>query len=97
MIKYQYEHVFVQHLAEPARSGAIPMDVVSSLNAWGADGWQIVHMEGVWDWQTDRKGLCAPETLRGYYVTFKREIEGNAEHSAAVAEAEATVSLEFSC
>jgi hypothetical protein len=97
MTKYRYEHIFVQHPAGASRADSLAMDVASSLNAWGADGWEIAHMEGVWDWVKDQTGPCSPDTLRGYYVTFKRAVDPTSYPSIAVAEAEAPLPLEFSC
>ncbi len=94
MTKHEYEHIFIQYLAGKSQADAIPMDVAASLNAWGADGWEIVNMEAVWIWQKTADGLCSPETLRGYYVTFKREVDGRSRPSVAVARAEAPLSLE---
>lgn len=73
MQRYEYEHAFVQHLTNHGQTAGIPIDVAESLNAWGADGWEIVHMEAVWVWQQSDHGACWPEALRGYYVTFRRE------------------------
>jgi hypothetical protein len=89
MAKYAYEHTFIQHLAGQEQSAVIPLDVAAGLNAWGADGWEIAHMEAVWEWQKTEQGACWPETLRGYYVTFKRELGG--EGRALVAKARAEV------
>jgi hypothetical protein len=90
MPKYEYEHVYIQHIAGQDESAAIPMDVTAGLNAWGADGWEIVHMEAVWIWQTGDLGTCWPETLRGYHVTFKRALDGHKLTAIATAEAEAS-------
>jgi Domain of unknown function (DUF4158) len=53
--------------------------------------WEIVHMEAVWLWEKDENGTCWPETLRGYYVTFKRGRGGEGHTAVAVAQAEAHV------
>jgi hypothetical protein len=86
MPKHEYEHVFIQHLSNQDQPVAIPMDVAEALNAWGADSWEIVHMEAVWVWQTGENGSCWPETLRGYYVTFRREIGSVRGTAVAIAE-----------
>lgn len=89
MPRYEYEHAFVQHLKNHEQTAAIPLDVAESLNAWGADGWEIVHMEAVWVWQRGENGACWPEALRGYYVTFRRESDLQSGKSVAAAEAAA--------
>lgn len=76
--RYEYEHAFVRHVADQTESDlSIPLDVAAGLNAWGADGWEVVHMEGVWAWHQDAEGKSWPESLRGYYVTFKREVDAH--------------------
>lgn len=88
MPKFEYEHTFVQHLAETqAGSAVIPLDVKEALTAWGADGWEVVHMEGVWTWHQE-DGTSWPECLRGYYVTFKRSVDASGHARVAFAEAE---------
>jgi hypothetical protein len=88
MSKYEYEHVFVQHMTDGQSESAIPLGVKEGLNAWGADGWEVVHMEAVWAWHQQTDGKSWPETLRGYYVTFKREAgaSGGPAVAAAIAE-----------
>ena len=88
MQRYEYEHAFVQHLTNHEQSTGIPIDVAAGLNAWGADGWEIVHMEAVWVWQQGDHGACWPEALRGYYVTFRRETGGQRGESVAAAAVE---------
>ncbi len=88
MTRYEYEHAFLQHLTNHEQTTGIPIDVAEGLNAWGADGWEIVHMEAVWVWQKGDHGACWPEALRGYYVTFRREVGAHHAGSRAVAEAE---------
>jgi hypothetical protein len=86
---YEYEHAFIQHVANPSTPDLpIPLDVAAGLTAWGADGWEVVHMEGAWAWHQDAEGKSWPETLRGYYVTFKREAEARDASRVATATAE---------
>jgi hypothetical protein len=92
MPKYEYEHVFIQHLTNHQQTTGIPIDVADGLNAWGSDGWEIVHMEAVWVWQKADQGACWPEALRGYYVTFRREPGNQSGMSVATAQAEASAS-----
>jgi hypothetical protein len=91
--KYEYEHVYIQNIAGQEQPDVIPMDVTAGLNAWGADGWEIAHMEAVWVWQTGENGISWPETLRGYHVTFKRALNGDRLAAIATAEAEVRESL----
>ena len=87
---YEYQHAFIQHTLDTAEAASsIPLDVSEGLTAWGADGWEVVHMEAVWTWHQAAQGKTWPETLRGYYVTFKREVDtaGTSSRAAAVAEA----------
>jgi hypothetical protein len=93
MPKYEYEHVYIQNIAGQEQPDTIPMDVTAGLNAWGADGWEIAHMEAVWVWQTGEEGTHWPETLRGYHVTFKRVLNGD--RLTAIATAEAEVPMEM--
>lgn len=98
MEKIEYAHAFVQHAADwNTESLPIPLDVADGLNAWGADGWEVVHMEGVWAWNRDAEGKSWPETLRGYYVTFKRNAdEADASRvSSAMAEVVEEASLQL--
>ena len=88
MPKLEYEHVFIQHLTSHEHATGIPVDVAEGLNAWGSDGWEIVHMEAVWVWKKGDHGACWPEALRGYYVTFRREPRNLKGLSVAAAEAE---------
>jgi hypothetical protein len=88
MPRYEYEHAFIQHLTNHGDASAIPIDVAEGLKAWGADGWDIVHMEAVWVWQKGEQGACWPDALRGYYVTFRREPGDRSGQAIAAAEAE---------
>jgi hypothetical protein len=88
MPRFEYEHAFVQHLTETQSGDAvIPLDVKEALTAWGADGWEVVHMEAVWTWRQEG-GASWPECLRGYYVTFKRGADGAGRPRVAFAEVE---------
>ena len=91
--RFEYEHAFIQHLAGAPEDGIIPLDVAAGLNAWGGDGWEIVHMEGVWLWQQNAQGASWPESLRGYYVTFRRQSETDTTDSMAEMVAGATEEL----
>jgi len=91
MPKYEYEHAFIQHLTNHKQTAGIPIDVANGLNAWGSDGWEIVHMEAVWVWQKGDQGACWPEALRGYYVTFRREPGNQIGELVATAAAGASV------
>jgi hypothetical protein len=94
---YEYEHAFIQHVADPATTEApIALDVAAGLSAWGADGWEVVHMEAVWAWHQDAEGKSWPETLRGYYVTFRREASARDESMVATATAERVMESAFS-
>ena len=88
MPRYEHEHAFIQHLTSNELATGIPIDVAEGLNAWGADGWEIVHMEAVWVWKQGDHGACWPEALRGYYVTFRREPGAQSGKAVAAAEAE---------
>jgi len=90
MDRFEYEHTFIQHLAGGHNDpDVLPIDVKDGLNAWGADGWEVVHMEAAWDWHRGGEGSW-PEHLRGYYVTFKRQADadGGARRAATTAELE---------
>lgn len=90
MAHFEYEHTFIQHLSGGHNDpNAIPIDVKDGLDAWGADGWEVVHMEAAWDWHRGPEGNW-PEHLRGYYVTFKRQADadGGARRATAMAEIE---------
>ncbi|HWE60290.1 MAG TPA: hypothetical protein VHB98_01125 [Chloroflexota bacterium] len=94
--KYEYEHAFIQHLAGADTADMpISLDVAAGLTAWGADGWEVVNMEAVWSWHREAEGKSWPETLLGYYVTFKREVaeENGTSVATAIAEAEDEMSL----
>jgi hypothetical protein len=93
MRKYEYEHAFVQHVADGGSQSVIPLGVKEGLNAWGADGWEVVHMEAVWFWHRQTEGKSWPETLRGYYVTFKREATAQTGDAVATAVAEVLDSI----
>ena len=94
-VRYEYEHAFVQHLTETQPGSAvIPLDVKEALSAWGADGWEVVHMEGVWTWRQEA-GASWPEYLRGYYVTFKRSVDASERPRVALAEAETPIAQEI--
>lgn len=93
-VRWEYEHAFIQHITGGQDDSVIPLGVKEGLTAWGADGWEVVHMEAVWFWHRQTDGKSWPETLRGYYVTFKRAAQpqmGDA-MAAAVAEAEEALS-----
>ena len=87
MTRYEYEHTFIQHLGGQERAD-IPMGVADGLNAWGADGWEVVHMEAQWGWHQEAEGKSWPESLHGYYVTFKRESATHEGLSVATAAAD---------
>ena len=87
MTRYEYEHTFIQHLNDQEQAD-IPMGVAEGLNAWGADGWDVVHMEAQWGWRQDIEGKSWPESLHGYYVTLKRESMTHEGPAVATAAAE---------
>ena len=92
MPNVEYEHAYIAHTHPSGENGAaIPLTTAEGLNAWGADGWEVVHMEAVWQWHRDAEGKSWPEALLGYYVTFRREADGTGGARVMVAEAELSV------